>query len=259
MNPKEIIDNVMNITQKEVNKYSYPVFISDLKKKPDLIATAVIIENKQKYYLVTASHVLLSVLSCKSNFIIGVNGKYINIEGEFTYSSNVEVDHFDIAYIQLSYKFIESNSICILDESKLLIKSRNLVPNISFVHGFPNSMNKQSKALRKTTSFEVKAYAYGGVIKPDFLHWKECGKTKDVHTSMSYGKKSDHNMPKHPRGISGGGLWIVPDYSDPSNFFLDSIFIEYHEKYGITFSTKISQVVNFIDETSGFQPTVKVV
>ncbi len=247
--PTEIIDSVMKFAQNEVNKYTYPVFISDVNQKPDLVATSVIIENKQKFYLVTASHVLLDVLAADSQFLIGVNGNYLAIEGEFTYSSHEKIDHFDVAYIELSSKFIESNSICALHEKRLNIISDNSVPNISFIHGFPSSMNKQSKALYKTRSFKVKAYAYGGVIKPDFSHWEECGKKKDVHISMSYGKTSDKSMPKHPRGISGGGLWTVPKYSDPSNFFLDAIFIEYHEKYDITFSTKISQVVNFIDAT----------
>jgi len=110
-------------------------------------------------------------------------------------------------------------------------------------------MNKQSKALYKTKSFKLKAYAYGGVIKEDFAFWLECEKTKEMHTCMTYGKPSDKDMPKHPRGISGGELWIVPKYSEPNNFLLDSIFIEYHKEYDIIFSTKINQVVSFINTT----------
>jgi len=116
MNANEIINSVLNVTQKEANKYSYPVFISDSQQKPDLIATSVIIEIKQKCYLVTASHVLLEVLLIDSQFFIGVNGKYVTIEGEFVYSSHKKGDHFDIAYIELKSEFVKSNALYVLNE-----------------------------------------------------------------------------------------------------------------------------------------------
>ena len=250
MNANEIINQVMDSAQKIVNKYTYPVFVSDLKRKPDLLASSVIIELDSEYFLVTASHVLLEVLSINSQFIIGVNGKYQTVVGEFTHS-NVEegIDNFDIAYIPISKNFVEKNEINVLKEEMIVMDKSRPIPHIAFIHGFPNSMNKQSKALYNTTSFKVKAYAYGGVIKNDFPYWGECKKLVDVHTCMTYGMKSDKNMARHPGGISGGGLWVVPKYSEPEVILLDSIFIEYHKTYSVTFSTKISEVVSFIKST----------
>jgi len=250
MNANEIVNQVMDYAQKIVNKYTYPVFVSDFKGKPDLLASSVIIELDSEYFLVTASHVLLEVLSIDSQFIIGVNGNYQTIIGEFVHS-NVEegTDNFDIAYIPISKEFVKTNAINVLKEEMIVMDKNRPIPHISFIHGYPNSMNKQSKALYNTTSFRVKAYAYGGVIKNDFSYWSECEKLVDVHTCMTYGKKSDKNMPRHPRGISGGGLWIVPEHSEPEVIFLDSIFIEYYKTYSVTFSTKISEVVSFIKST----------
>lgn len=249
MNAKEIINSAMDIAQKEADKYTYPVYISDLMQKPDLIATSVILEIKQKFYLITAAHALHSVLSSKSQFIIGVKGNYVSLEGTFTSSNSEKIDHFDIAYIELKSEFITSNKIKALREEKLVIKPKNVVPHISFIHGYPNSMNKQSKALYNTKSFRVKAYAYGGAIKNDFPHWLECEKNRGVHTCMSYGITSENNTPRHPRGISGGGLWVISQYSDPNSWLLDSILIEYHKKYGVVFSTKVSEIVKFINAT----------
>ena len=122
--------------------------------------------------------------------------------------------------------------------------------HISFTHGYPNSKNKQKKALWNTTSFKVKSYAYAGIIKKDFSSWSDYGKRKENSTCMSYGKTSENNTPVYPKGISGGGLWVVPDMLKPDEFYLDSILIEYHERKSIVFATKIKQVLNFIREIS---------
>lgn len=247
MNISEIIDSAIRETQTKAAKYTYPIFISDLYGKPELIGTSVIIELNSKYYLITASHVIRDVLNAKSPFIIGVNTKYVDIQNEFVYTTgNSDKDHFDIAFAELGKKFIESHNIYALGSNNLVTGQKFPSIHIGFIHGFPSSNNKQSKALYKTTAFKVKAYAYGGVIKDDFEDWDKFKKLKNTHTCMTYGNKSDGNIPIYPRGISGGGLWIIPDSSKPYNFYLDAIFIEYYKNYSITFSTKINKIIGFI-------------
>lgn len=241
----EIIQKIIQVAQNVANDYTYPIFIADENGKPDLIASSVIIEVDGQAYLITASHVLKEVLGVGSPFLIGVNTKYVAVEGEFTFSEDKPKDNFDIAFVALDKSMIESNAIRVLPSHKLF-QSSDKKPHILFAHGFPNSKNKQTKALRKTTAFRVKAYAYAGCIKTQDIDWEEYDKDPDVHICMTYGKTSDNNMPTYPKGISGGGLWVVPHIFKDVNVKLAGVFIEYYKNEKVTFSTDIRHVVGFI-------------
>jgi hypothetical protein len=167
MEDSEIIQSVMNSAGKYVNKYTYPVFIYDVSKKPNLIASSVIIKIDEKCYLVTAAHVLKDI---RRHFYIGVNDYILPIGGLFIYSmpltdNHDDKDHFDIAFIELSSEFININKICVLDERKLAINESFSSIDIALIHGFPISRNKKQ---RKTPPFKAKQYSYGGII--DLLH-----------------------------------------------------------------------------------------
>jgi len=249
VNMKEIIQTTIENSQKESNNYTYPIFVADENGKPDLLASSVVIEVDDKAYLVTASHVLKEVMGVGGGFLIGVNTQYLTINGEFTYSESNSTDEFDIAFVELQKDFIETNKIEVLPYENLAISPLNSKPHIAFAHGFPNSKNKQSKALRQTAAFKVKAYAFAGVIREDVVDWPKYDKDENVHVCMSYGKKSDKSIPTHPRGISGGGLWVVPNILTDPKVKLHGVFIEYYKNDEISFSTEIGQVVDFIRST----------
>ncbi|SDW96522.1 hypothetical protein [Nitrosomonas communis] len=71
---------------------------------------------------------------------------------------------------------------------------------------------------------------------------------------MNYSKAKDINgeviTPPNPRGISGGGLWFVPNSFSPKDVYLEGVFIEYYEKTKISFSTKIERVADFIRDNA---------
>ena len=243
------INKVIAATEKRVSKYTYPVFALT-KDKPDLFASSVVIKFEQKYYLITASHVITEIISTNNSLTIGVNGKYISISGELVCSNGSGKDNFDIAYIELNYQFISEYEIKYLEHRRLLLSNTPVSCDIAFIHGYPNSRNKQKKALWNTKSFKAKSYTYAGIIKNDFSKWTDFGKRKENHTCMSYSKKTNKNAPLNPTGLSGGGLWIVPNISKVEDFYLDSISVEYYEKESVVFSTKIKQIIHFIKETS---------
>lgn len=237
-----------------VNAYTYPVFVRAKNDRPDLIASSVIIKVDGRNILVTASHVVINVLSVDSSFYIAVGKTYIALEDEFTFSSHDEIDHFDIAFVELSDEFVKENGVSVLDENMLMINKTFPSIHISLIHGYPRSKNKQVKALGGGTVFKSNAYSYAGYLDSHFQDWEKYGKDKVTHTCMRYGlirdEKGHINLPTHPRGISGGGLWLMPDSFKARSVFLDSIFIEYHKKDKITFSTKIEWVVQFINENT---------
>jgi len=245
----DYINKVIATTEEIVSKYTYPVFAL-IKNKPDLFASSVVIKLEQKYYLITASHVIIQIITTDNSLTIGVNGKYIPISGEFIYSYESGKDNFDIAYIELNNQFIAEYEIRFLEHRRLLLNSTPESCDIAFIHGYPNSKNKQKKALWNTTLFRAKTYTYAGIIKNDFSKWSDLGKKKENHTCMSYSKKTNGNAPLNPTGLSGGGLWIVPNILKADDFYLDSISIEYYEKKSVVFATKMKQIISFIKETS---------
>ena len=71
-----------------------------------------------------------------------------------------------------------------------------------------------------------------------------------THIALSYelGRNKDGvkvNPPK-PKGMSGGGLWIVPNSFEPNRIFLAGILIEHHGK--VVLATRIESVVRFVRE-----------
>lgn len=248
----------ISLTMKEVeltlNSYTYPVFVNAKNERPDLIASSVLVEIKSKIYLITASHVLDVVTNTNSPFYIATNGPFIAIESEFIRSVEKDRDDFDIAFTELTSDFVSINKLNVLDENRLMIKKHFDSVNLNLIHGYPCSKNKQGKSLKSTTNFKSCAFTYGGKVDESFNKWQNFNKNKDFHTCMNYGNakdiNGDINTPPSPRGMSGGGLWLVPNSFQPKEIYLDAIFIEYYEKNKISFSTKIKKVVEFIENNT---------
>lgn len=252
------VSDHIHLSMKEVesvlNSFTYPVFINSKNERPDLIASSVVINLDSRIFLITASHVLDQVENANSSFYIAKEGSFIALVGEFVHSVNKGKDHFDIAFIELSNKFVEMNAINVLSESSLMINKNFEKVHLSLVHGYPCSKNKQGKALRGGTGFKSFAFTYGGKIDRKFDKWEKFNKHPNFHTCMNYGRAKDINgdivTPPSPRGISGGGLWFVPNSFAPKNVYLEGIFIEYYKKAKISFSTKIERVAEFIRDNA---------
>jgi hypothetical protein len=148
--------------------------------------------------------------------------------------------------LELSDEFVADNGIKVLNENMLMTNNRFSSIHISLIHGYPCSKNKQTRAYKTGSVFNSRAYSYASVLSDQINDWVKHGKDKEVHTCMRYGVKSDRNIPTSPKGMSGGGLWLLPDLLSPTDFYLDSILIEFYKNEKITFSTKIEKIVDFI-------------
>ena len=181
----------IDLTQKLINKYTYPVFVLK-KNKPDLFASSVIIEVDHNYYLITASHVFTRVLSVDNTFVIGVNGgKYLPISSKFIYTNDTD-DNFDIAYTQLSSQLVNDNNIQVLGRKRIFLGKTLVDSHIVLIHGYPNSRNKQYKAFMDSkTSFRAKPYAFATTVNQEFSKWADFGKSKENHTCVYYGKTAN--------------------------------------------------------------------
>lgn len=58
-------------------------------------------------------------------------------------------------------------------------------------------------------------------------------------------KKHGNQAPLKPNGLSGGGLWVIPNIAAPQ-LYLGGIFIEHYKHKEVSFSTRIDKVVEAI-------------
>lgn len=244
------INLAMEETEKVLNRYTYPVFVNQVNERPDLIASSVMIELFNKIFILTASHVLDEVASINSPFYIGVEGEFIALEDEFIRSANKPKDHFDIAFMEVSRDFAEEKNLSWLTENRVIVRQKFDRPHLTAIHGYPNSKNKQVKSLLGGTNFKSYAYSYSGKVDKEFARWADFGKHKHLHVCMKYGQarntKGQIVTPPSPSGLSGGGLWVIPDSFNPTSVYLEAIFIEYFEFAKVSFATKMSKISEFI-------------
>lgn len=244
------IDLAMEDAQNELSLYTYPVFATATNSRPDLIGTSVIFELDSKLYLVTASHVITYLNERKSALHIAAGNNFVEIRGDVIRSVHKEKDHFDIAFIEVNAGFAKLYNLGYLPQSRILVGRNFHNPPLSFIHGYPCSKNKQARALMGGTVFKSYAFSYAGRINKNHENWSKYNKDDGLHICMNYGKSIDthgvQNIPPSPRGISGGGLWVMPNVEKPKILYLFGIFIEYFEGENISFSTRIDCVVDFI-------------
>jgi hypothetical protein len=115
--------------------------------------------------------------------------------------------------------------------------------------GFPVSKNDPAVALdRKTKIVTTRCYPYFGTADFDG-DYRAFGKSPEIHIGLHYQPGTDDGgrlfttLPS-PRGSSGGGAWLIPDFSRPDQVFLEGIMIECHQNRYV-FSTRIEHVVEF--------------
>ncbi|MFT6926766.1 MAG: hypothetical protein ACJAZP_002386 [Psychromonas sp.] len=132
-----------------------------------------------------------------------------------------------------------------LPEKNLYMQNEINSSHLCFVNGYPASKNKQGKALRISPVFNAKSYSFASYIKLDFDNWLKYSKKSEWHICSAYGKKTGNESPIKPNGLSGGGLWIIPNVANPA-LYLCGVFIEYYGTEQLAFSTKLLEVVDFI-------------
>ena len=249
-NIEELFEKIKIKYAEEVLKYTYPVFIQKVEEhKPELIATSIIVYLDNKFYLVTAAHVVNDVINAKSSFFIGVNNSIVSTTCELCYSvSNNDTgkDNFDIGFFELDKNFIEINKIIAFNVNEESVAGDNTEKYFGLLCGFPISakMNHSKKAWYKDPqNYRGKPYWYAGVISNE---------TENESIVMSYGKNTKNEMPKKLNGMSGCGMWAC--HIATEKLQLVGIFIEHHKKRrnnkDTLYATSIREVIQFIRKHS---------
>jgi hypothetical protein len=236
-----------------IQRFTYPLLRFDDRGVPDVFASCVFIDVAGAIYLVTAAHALRGN---SVGLLTRGKGRLFQVAGRGTVSRAEGGDHFDIGAVCVDDRAVREHEIQYVSSvmfSSSIVASN---PHSRAICGFPASMNKQARSLeRRTKTFIGKCYTYFGfaMYQGDFAVF---GKSPTVHIGLDYlpgkddGGRTLTSLPS-PRGVSGGGAWLVPDLNRPDVVFLEGIFIECHPprkpRYG--FSTRIEQVIQFIKQT----------
>ncbi|RUO33319.1 hypothetical protein [Aliidiomarina soli] len=243
------IKSALAPAQLAANYFTHPLFIQNDKGVRQLLASGIILRFERAYYLITASHALKQAVSHGHSLEIAGHSSYLNVAGRYVTSEALKgSDHFDIAFIELTSDFIIKNKLAYLcSEQCEQWESLNSVA-LAFIHGFPISRNRKPNAFNGGGPLRISGFGYAGKLLDKEVLFKQFNKDITMHSCLSYGNNPDKNKPLKPRGLSGGGLWLMPDWDKPNEIWLDSIVIEYHDSKRVVFGTKLSRVLHFIKD-----------
>ena len=237
-----MIDKLIKNAEQTAGRYTHPIFTVGHNSKPDLIGTSVIIELDNKIYLLTAAHVLTSAASM--NIIaIGLEGKITPISTEWFFAEQLDGVEFDVAFTELSAEL--AAEVEALPSSNLLHTEPNQGEHFCLVNGYPSSKNKPSKALRQPSKYASKSYSFVSYLNYDFDQWDDVNKDPEWHYCSAHGRKQGNQAPLKPNGLSGGGLWVIPNIAEPK-LYLAGVYIEHYTHKKVSFSTRIDKVIETI-------------
>ena len=226
---------------------SAPLFAVDDREKPDLYATCVAVRLESRIFLLTAAHAVYEIE--KTGSAVHIGGKnIIVIPNKFIKTSVDGKDQLDVAAAEVSENFVIDNKITITDYLETTCNKDFKRPHMYCMHGYPLTKNKPFKSIDITRK-AVKTYAftYAGVTIENPEPYNS-SRTTESHIALSYqlarNKEGIKVNPPKPKGMSGGGLWVVPDTFKPDKIYLSGILIEHHGKTVLV--TKISQALEFV-------------
>lgn len=230
-----------------IQSYTYPLFRYDDFGRPTLFASCVFLQVDKLVYLVTARHALKGA---STGLLTRGRSHLFDVRGRGGMAQGVNGEEFDIAVLEIDLTVVQEQALRAIQPSMLTTAVEVRNPHSRAFCGYPVSKNKPVDALnRSTKTVTTRCYPYFGTAIFDG-DYRAFGKSPDIHVGLHYMPGSDDSgralttLPS-PRGSSGGGAWLVPDFSKPDQVFLEGIVIEcHHNRY--VFSTRIEHVLEFI-------------
>lgn len=240
--------------QKDIKSFTYPIFTQKIKEnqseRPEQVASGVAVKFKGNHFLCTAAHVL------ENNFLNGqdvilpnaltltinsANTKFIELEIVDSIFTKKEKKDFDLCLINVDK--IKDN-FNFIDENKITHGDQFTQNSIQILLGFPSTKNEPPNKYSKNFGKNEIETGYQMVqIKLDSsINFNTYNKNKNIHIAFKYRVGYDiDGISKYGaltslRGVSGGGVWIVPTIFEPRKIYLAGILIECYNKEA--FATK---------------------
>ena len=244
------IQAALSVVHPIVSAYTYPLFAADDRDRPDLYASSILLEVDGRLVLLTAAHAIHEISQAGSAVHLGATS-ITHLTSTFTRTSVDGQDPLDLAATLISEEFRQEQLMQALPMHRTKGSDFLSKPHMRCVHGYPITKNKTTKRADETRKvFTRYGLTYAGAshdLDVDFARHK---KRNDTHLVMKYQRESRDDTggqitPPHPKGISGGGMWSIPDSFSPGIVFLEGIAIEFRDS-SLVFATRIEHAISFI-------------
>lgn len=240
-----------------------PIYGTDDGERPEIIGSALLIDIDGSKFVVTAAHIA-DWTRTHGLFVSGTVGTQpVQIDGDITMTvapnQQRGLDKMDFAFWQVprsaeinlgDVKFININDI---NDDRVLPKNRMYLGL-----GYPISKNKKGvNNISKTIKTSLWKYTAGVEELPELA--RELGVPNDKHFFLKFDKYSSTYSGEKvnsgsPRGVSGGALIDLGNFSSPSIFNsknsgkLCGMIIEKNDKHKALIAVKMKVIIDAIKE-----------
>lgn len=234
--------------------------------RPYHIGSGVLIEYRDKKYLLTAAHVIDHNDNKSTLYIAGPQRLELLIGSSIiTQKPNGDrlEDKLDFCVLSLSGKTLSKlNGLYFIPQSEWITRDLPDSLCMGLALGYPNSKNKRYNGRRKNIKWQP--FVYSSTIKRDALLYRQTATSPDVHYLLDYSSKySKDSRGKRvsstsARGVSGGGLFWMPGFRNPENYAPNSpcvgkligILIEKPRSNNVLIYTRLSVIIAALKETN---------
>lgn len=236
MNASTMLGRIKSILPR-VAAATAPVISLDRLKKPQFLASAILLKINNWHFALTAAHVLDERSS--SDLYIGSGDNVVLLEGSYGSTvppgtGNRNQDRIDIGIVKLSEKKVQDMQE---DEFLTFNDIYNLDTDTTTGHyifaGYPCSKHK-----RAIKGKEAEATMYSFIAKPAPLaDYQDAGLNPSISLLLQFDKQnlwlpSGRVVGPDPTGISGGGVWFLDNAfaTTPLKPLLFAIAVEWWPK-----------------------------
>lgn len=249
MNEKDYVlkEKIINQCADEIFKYSPQLFIlkNEIKPiRPEALATCVLYQDGDSFYLITARHVFKNHDHTKIGILI--NDEFSYLHG-FTILTEDKDNKIDIAIMKLYDHFSKK-----LQEEYFFLDDSFINFNHDFIHrqnylmaGYPVHMSKIYATTHKREQLISLTHPSQKDNYSKLLLDKSHHITLDIEKIRSFKNITQDVKGPTLYGMSGSGLWVI-NFSKEASFKLVGIMIEWHKEEKVTVATKIDLVINII-------------
>ncbi len=189
----------------------WPLYREGDRSPLEHLGSSVLLRAGEEWFLLSAAHVLNERRT--RQVYLGLGQDLYELNSRF-FSTSDEHGAPDLAVSFLETEFVQAagNPGHVRAEDVLVVPQK-IERTVHVVVGFPHT--KQPKGPKKSGELPARPMTHAG---HSMLHDKirDLGYDPSIHVLIEFDKKASYRasgrgMPPHPYGLSGGGVWAVPD------------------------------------------------
>ena len=202
---------------RQITRYTPILYMPSIKREGsiDAVGSSILFRRENRYYLITAGHCIkqdgnlikIGVLDNRDFYQLGGKTVIAKGEGDKVDIGIIRLDESSQAVCQRNYTFLDDTRILlnrwIPDETEYLIAGYPLT-KVSIDH-------KRKKIKVGLLPYLSKSGPANSYEKMGYPHHQNLLLAYDRRRS-GFVEGGHLNMSPHPKGLSGCGIWYVPDY-----------------------------------------------